>query len=179
MQHISRIVILLALCLFLAACSDESASTSEADSGVNLKASVSADSPEARSGEVPYMGVAELDKFVAQNVGKPTLVFMWATWCPSCKQQIPELEQLQATHGDKVNIVALSLDEDKAALEKYLAKKPLNVPVYWGDKDVAREFEVSAIPMLVIFDKKGQMTFGQAGVFPHPMLGAMVEKLIQ
>lgn len=123
------------------------------------------------------MDAAGLKAFLETNRGKPTLVMLWATWCPSCKKQIPEMEQLQKTHGNKVNIIALSLDESRQALERYLSKKPMALSVAWGDQQIGREHNVEAIPTLIIFDKTGKKIFGQAGVFPASMLGAMVDKL--
>ena len=163
------------LVLALAACSGESGSESGAStSDSSVKPAVAA---KPTSGSFPRMGVAELDQYLKANAGKPTMLFFWATWCPSCKQEIPELEKFQETHGDRINLIALSMDDKVEALEKYTAKHPVNLPVYWGDQAMARKFRVEAIPTLVIFDKTGKQVFSQAGIFPHSMLGAMADNL--
>lgn len=162
--------------LLLTACTgesgDDAAKTEDA-----AEATAVASVPD--SGSFPYMGEAELTKYLKDNAGRPTMLFFWATWCPSCKQEIPELEAFQKTHGDKVNIIALSVDDNLQALEKYAAKHPMDLSVYWGGQELARNYQVEAIPTLVIFDKTGRKIFAQAGVFPQSMLGAMADKLNQ
>lgn len=173
LRHISLIALLM---LALVACSDNAGSTGDSAQTPELKASAPAQADE-EPGDVPFLDAEGLKKFVTDNGGKPSIVVIWTTWCPSCKEQMPELEALHASHGDKVNVIALSLDENKAALDKYLADKAPALPVYWGDETIASEHGVEAIPTLLIFDKQGRKIFGQAGVFPSSMLGAMADKL--
>ncbi|WP_272698977.1 TlpA family protein disulfide reductase [Desulfovibrio sp. Fe33] len=161
--------------LAMTACSGESGNDAEKTAG-EAQSSAAKNAP-AASGSIPFMGRAELDQYLKDNGERPTMLFFWATWCPSCKQQIPELEALRKVRGDQVNIIALSVDERVEALERYLEKNPMDVSVYLGDQELARDFRVEAIPTLVIFDKTGKHIFSQAGVFPGSMLGAMVDKL--
>lgn len=172
MMKFWRFAALLIVIVLLVACSGES--TPEA------KGTLSSDSGNTKeSASFPFMGVAELDTYLAANSGKPTMVLFWTTWCPSCKQEIPEMELLNKSHGDKMNIITISLDEKVAALDKFFEKGMLDLPVYVGDQAIAEKFNVSAIPTLVIFNKEGKMTFAQPGIFPHSMLTAMAEKLIK
>ncbi|BDQ38150.1 hypothetical protein SYK_25100 [Pseudodesulfovibrio nedwellii] len=177
MNIFRRIIVVLALSLALVACSNESGT--EANTGQAEEAAAPELMAKPSTGKYPYMGVAELDKYLADNTGKPTMLFFWATWCPSCKQEIPELEQLNTTHGDSVNIIALSVDERVEDLDRFFSKGDINLPVYWGDQAIAAKYKVEAIPTMVIFDKSGKQIFAQAGVFPHSMLVAMVKKLTE
>jgi len=160
----------LILTFVLVACSGESApeAQTEVESGSS-----------AGSKDFPFMGVAELDKYLADNAGKPTMVLFWTTWCPSCKQQIPEMEQLNKSHGDKLNIITISLDDNVAFLDEFFKDGLLDLPVYFGDDAIAQKFDISAIPTLTIFNKEGKLTFSKAGIFPHSMLKAMADKLIE
>lgn len=163
MKKMRQLTVILILALLLTACSD----TSSPEAGAK-----------PTQGTYPSMGVAELDALLAEQAGKPTILLFWTTWCPSCKQQIPEMETLYASYGEKMNILTVSLDEKVADLEKFFADKPLTMPVYHGDQALAEKFKVSAIPTLVFFNKKGEQTFAQAGVFPNSMLKAMADKLL-
>ncbi|MEZ7198249.1 TlpA family protein disulfide reductase [Pseudodesulfovibrio karagichevae] len=162
--------------LALTACSGESGDDAKTGGAAMAPSHAAASSA---NGSFPFMGEAELDQYLKANAGRPTMLFFWASWCPSCKQQIPELEALQKDKGERLNLVALSVDESEDALDRYMAKHPMDVPVYWGNQDLARKFRVEAIPTLVIFDKTGKQIFSQAGVFPASMLGAMADKLNQ
>ncbi len=173
MQLFRNIALICILALALTACSGGEDPAGSGAEGPDLKATAPAD-----SGSILDLDAAGLGDYLAANGDKPTLVMLWATWCPSCKKQIPELEQLVKTHGDKVNIIALSVDESRSALVRYLEKSPMDVTVAWGDQQVARDNNVEAIPTLLIFDRSGKKIFGQPGVFPASMLGAMADKLV-
>lgn len=181
-MHIFRYITIISLLLVaLAACSGAEEPSGDKAQEPDFKAAAPAKAVKAAAtdgGDILELDAAGLNDYLAANAGRPTLVMLWATWCPSCKQQIPELEQLEKTHGDKVNIIALSVDENRKALERYLEKKPMALTVAWGDQQIARDHNVEAIPTLLIFDKSGKKIFGQPGVFPASMLGAMADKLV-
>lgn len=184
MHIFKHIMITLLALLILAGCSGGEDAAQVKEQGPDLKASIPAAAPVAakaapRDGAILDLDAPGLAAYLADHKGTPTLVMLWATWCPSCKKQIPELEKLEETHGDKVNIIALSVDETRQALERYLAKKPIALTVAWGDQQIASDNRVEAIPTLLIFDKNGAKIFGQAGVFPASMLGVMADKLVE
>lgn len=52
--------------------------------------------------------------------GKIVLLNFWASWCPPCIQEMPSLVQLQQEMGPKVEVVAVSIDEDADAYHKFL-----------------------------------------------------------
>lgn len=169
MKNLRQLAVILIFILLLTACSDASAPEAEAQSSTQASSEAVA---------YPALGVAEFDEYLTDRSGKPTMALFWTTWCPSCKQQVPEMEALYTAYGDQLNILTISLDENVADLEKFFAKSKATMPVYHGDQALAEKFNVSAIPTLVIFNKKGEQTFGQAGVFPKSMLQAMADKLI-
>lgn len=67
------------------------------------------------------------------NQKAPTVVFIFASWCPVCKRDFPQLRQLAATYKDKgVNVVAFSVDRNKNDLTRYLgAQSPLSFTPYF------------------------------------------------
>ncbi|QJB56252.1 TlpA disulfide reductase family protein [Pseudodesulfovibrio sp. zrk46] len=167
MKNIRRFAVILMICMLLMACGDNGANGAGTGSE---SASVAA--------EYPPMGVKDLDAFLAANKGTPVMLMFWTTWCPSCKEAVPELEKLSQAYNDKVKILAVSLDESKDALDAFFAKKKLDLPVYHGDQAIAQKFGVEAIPTLLMFDKNGKQVFGQPGVFPYEMLKIMADKLM-
>lgn len=51
----------------------------------------------------------------ADLAGKPTLLWFWAPWCPTCRGQIPQVEGLASDYGDDVNVIGVgSLDSAEA-----------------------------------------------------------------
>lgn len=165
MNKFQRIAFISLLSLFLFACSgggEESATQAAGAKG---------------SEQYPAMSLDGLNDYLAANTGKPTIVMVWTTWCPSCKQELPEMEALNKSHAEKVNVITISMDENLAALEKFFEDKSLDLPVFHGDVTIAKEFRIDSIPTMLIFDKAGKLVFNEPGIFPHSMLSAMADKV--
>jgi thiol-disulfide isomerase/thioredoxin len=69
-----------------------------------------------------------------QNLGqyqnKIIIVNFWATWCPPCKEEMPELIALQASYQDK-NVIVLGIAiDDPVMVAEYLKAAPVNYPVF-------------------------------------------------
>lgn len=96
-----RLVLTLGLLAFLAACTDDSQSPSgSADASVNTTAD-----PES---------IALLDGTTLALSGlKGRWVFVnyWAEWCAPCREEIPELNILQAEEGDRVLVLGVNFDQ--------------------------------------------------------------------
>lgn len=88
--------------------------------------------------------------------GKVVMIEFWATWCPPCRDSIPELIKLHEQYKDKdFKLFAISLDEDTFALYKFVESNKLPYTVLIGDKDVEDRYGAHKIPMTFLLDKKG------------------------
>ena len=92
--------------------------------------------------------------------GKVVLLDFWATWCGPCMAKLPEIQAINKKYQDKdFQLIGISLDEDKAALEKTVKSKEMTWPEYFDGKgwqsDVGTRFGVEAIPASFLVDKKG------------------------
>lgn len=90
--------------------------------------------------------------------GKVVLVNFWATWCPPCRKEIPDLDAIY-THFQSEGLVVLSIsDENAFKIGSYFAGAPYHPPVLLdpGDK-VEKEFHVDGIPKTFIFDRDGKL----------------------
>lgn len=163
MNTFRRHAAIIAMALLLLACSGGAPDESSADASVQ---------------GYPPMDSAGLDAYLAGHAGKPAILFFWTTWCPSCKQQIPEMEQLRAARGDEVTVFSVSLDEKVEALDAFFKGRERTLPVFFGDQALAARFDVEAIPTLVVFDAQGKLVMSRPGVFPLPMLQALTDKLV-
>ena len=78
---------------------------------------------------------------VKANKGKLVFINFFATWCPPCREEIPELISIRKAYpADKVVIVGISLDSDRGKLESFAEAMNFNYPVYLAEPDVPARF---------------------------------------
>lgn len=104
--------------------------------------------------------------------GKSLLVTFWATWCPPCIQEIPNLIRLQNEYSENgFSVVAISVDQEKGVVQKMVNRKEINYPVMMADKSVTRDFGgVYGIPTSFLVSKKGTVVKKYSGFVPHSVL---------
>jgi len=98
--------------------------------------------------------------------GKPVLLDFWATWCPPCREAIPEIEKIQKAYADKgLVVIGVSLDQGGWDLVRTFVKEQgMTYIILKGNDDVSTDFQVRTIPMLVIIDKNGRIVRRHLGV---------------
>lgn len=96
--------------------------------------------------------------------GKPTVVNLWATWCPPCRREMPVLQQAQAERPD-VNFVFLNQGESAAKVRAYMAAE--NLPLRNMLLDVRGEaraqFGLNGLPSTLFLDAQGRLTGTRVG----------------
>jgi peroxiredoxin len=90
--------------------------------------------------------------------GKVVLVNFWATWCPPCRKEMPDLEALgKRFKGQGLMILAIS-DEDAAKVTPFIAEKQFTFPILLDPgRKVNTLFDVEGIPKTFIYDREGRL----------------------
>lgn len=89
--------------------------------------------------------------------GKVVIVNFWATWCPPCRKEMPDLDALQAQFGDRLIILGIS-DEKPETVDAYLKAHPVRYPVLLDPgRKVNELYQVDGIPKNLIYDRKGHL----------------------
>ena len=92
--------------------------------------------------------------------GKPVLITFWATWCDSCKEEIPLLEKLCAGKEDQLAVLLIAIDgERKKAVQKIVDQNKITVPVLLLLKEkVMDQYGVRGwIPQTFLIDREGML----------------------
>jgi thiol-disulfide isomerase/thioredoxin len=98
--------------------------------------------------------------------GKVVFVNIWATWCPPCIAEMPNIQRLYEKVGsDKIAFVMLSVDEaGMEKVKKFIAKKGYTFPVYMPASQFPQEFYSNAIPTTFIISPEGKIVARQEGM---------------
>jgi peroxiredoxin len=142
----------------------------------------------------PVAGTVVAGDFVARDMqGKPAhfgklrgrvvLLNFWATWCSTCRKEMPALEQLHRAYKDR-GLVVLALSQDQAPLATvrgFVEEHNLSFPV-WHDRDglVGRQYSVPGVPTAYLIGADGRIAgrvFGEYDWF-SPEARAAVEALL-
>jgi thiol-disulfide isomerase/thioredoxin len=91
----------------------------------------------------------------ASTRGKVLVIDVWASWCKPCRKGFPALDALAARPDTAV--VAISIDEDPAAIRAFLAELPLQVPVVHdaGQSVTRPPLTIGRLPTVLVVDATG------------------------
>ncbi|MGQ9557684.1 MAG: TlpA family protein disulfide reductase [Desulfurispora sp.] len=118
---------------------------------------------------------------IRTDSGKYIFINFWNTWCPPCREEMPDLARLYRDYRDKnvafyfINITAG--EKSPAEVEKFLQQQELNLPVYLDETGkVATAFGVRAIPTTVVVSPSGQLVYARAGMLTYAQAAELLKK---
>lgn len=88
--------------------------------------------------------------------GKVVVLNFWATWCPPCIEEMPALSAMQARLRDRVNVLAVSVDEDAEAYHRFLRENNIQLlTVRDAERRSNRLYGTDKYPETYIIDRSG------------------------
>lgn len=86
----------------------------------------------------------------------------WATWCPPCIAELPEVQKIYDAYGDKVKFVLIT-NQQPSEVNKFLSDKGYSLPVYYGGNNLPEKVAVRSIPTTYIIAKDGSIVTKKVG----------------
>lgn len=95
---------------------------------------------------------------------KNQVVFIntWATWCPPCLAEMPEINDLYTDYKDKITFLIVSTDEEKA-LREYMNQNGYVFKNYHPLSNVPQDLNSTSIPHTIVIDKSGYIRVDKVG----------------
>lgn len=92
---------------------------------------------------------------------KPLMIHFWATWCPTCKFEAPNIEKISKDY----EVVTIAVQSGtKEEINSYLKEHKLSFKVVNDfDGSYSRKFNIKAFPTTLIYDKDKNLTFSEVG----------------
>ena len=104
-----------------------------------------------------------------------TVVNLWATWCPTCRAEMPVFEQAQQAYPH-VRFVMLNQGESRADVLRFIENKGYQFDNLWLDPDakMGRWLGQTALPVTLVFGRDGELLTGHTGVMSAAMLSRLL-----
>ena len=117
---------------------------------------------------IPWSQVKLLNDEVlksSQLKGQVLVTYFWASWCPFCAQQTPEIEKLSVKYQSQgLFVLGVSVDKDLSAAKIHLQKNRYNFPSIWLDPQLQSELKKpTGVPVVMVYDKSGLLVQYEKG----------------
>lgn len=107
--------------------------------------------------------------------GRPVLVNFFASWCPPCRAEMPELEALAQSHPDCLQVVGIAQNSGGApAVSAFARERGVTYPLLLDDGSAGASYSVQTLPYSVLIDADGRI----AGTFDGMVSKSGVEKAV-
>ena len=114
-------------------------------------------------------------------LGKVVLVNNWATWCPPCTAELPELEAYYEKHkDDDFVIIGIEAGEPQSQVSSFIKSSNITYPI-WVDpgNQSLRVFNMMGLPNSIVFDREGTARLIWTGAISLGMLEEYVTPIIE
>jgi peroxiredoxin len=136
---------------------------------------------------VPHLDILRRDGSrvdLSKLEGKIVLVHFWATWCPPCVEELPELDKFWSRFKGRkdIELYSVSVDDSWETIDEFRKKTPFDLPLYRDPHaSTAHKFGTTQFPETYIANRKGRILYHLAqGIdWDAPEVLQNVEALLQ
>lgn len=111
--------------------------------------------------------------------GKKVMLNFWATWCPPCREEIPDMQNFY--DEKEIVILAVNLTQTEAKkqdVENFMEKHRVTFPVLLDEaSDVSNKYRIQPIPTTYMIDSQGKIRFKAYGAMTYEQMVSEFEKM--
>ena len=108
--------------------------------------------------------------------GEPLVVNFWASWCPPCIAEMPELEEVHQERRDQVRVVGLNTQDDLSQAIEVAERTGVTYDLgIDADGELFREFEVVSMPSTYLVNEAGAIVHRHAGILDAQQLHDLID----
>ncbi len=160
--------VLLSVAVILIACGDSGADSS---AGVNQGNRALNFTLEKLDGE---------EVSLSDYAGEVVVVNFWATWCPPCRAEIPDLEAAYQAYQEKgLVVLGVNVEDPARAVESFVAEMEMTYPVVLDETGkVMRAYRTPGLPMSVVLDREGVIRARHIGFLSAEQLDDYLQQVL-
>jgi len=113
--------------------------------------------------------------------GKVVLINFWATWCPPCRAEMPDLVKLQREHGKEgLQIIGITYPPEKKTRVRRFAKSlKVNYPIVLGTREIKSRFtSEETLPLTVVINRDGKVSDIISGILLREEFDEKIKPLL-
>lgn len=116
----------------------------------------------ASAQEIRLRGLQGGELTESDVLSQDTIIVVWASWSPRCRDIVSRANGIAGRWGSSARVITLNYQEDRAAVESFLAGQNLRVPVYLdSDGEFSKKYSSPNLPVLLVF-KGGKAVYKAA-----------------
>ena len=129
--------------------------------------------------ELPDVAITELggtETTSLSGIEGPAVINLWATWCPPCRSEIPDFEEVHQDRGETIRFVGISVDADDAPAIEFIDEVGATYDQYHDPTGMVQiELQTTAMPVTVVLDADGKVSTRHLGALSAEALNEAID----